>query len=221
MTTSALLIIVGLIALVLGAALASAFFREPSYAGRRLSDWLRDYRAPDIPLYGVAEQRQQKVEMAVRAIGTNAVPSLLRWARTKDCSFSDRVSTLLNKCGGIFRVHFADTAQRHNMAFEGFRILGRQGRGATSDLAALATNGDNGLQLLGLRCLVATDPDENVLLSVLTNCISASKNKEARSFATLLLNLRFPEYTKSIKGFSSMLNQALEASRAELPSSAR
>lgn len=49
---------------------------EPYYQGRPLSDWLADYRRPErnggVPT---------AAELAVRAIGTNALPCLLNWIR--------------------------------------------------------------------------------------------------------------------------------------------
>ena len=43
---------------------------EPRYNGRKLSDWVLDY-----PQAGASDE----AEAAIRAIGTNAIPCLLRW----------------------------------------------------------------------------------------------------------------------------------------------
>ena len=56
---------------VAGAAIVFLFPGQPVYHGRRLSAWVADLHPR------VSEARQQKAELALRAIGTNALPYLL------------------------------------------------------------------------------------------------------------------------------------------------
>jgi HEAT repeats len=74
---------------------------EPVYQGKRLSFWLRGYDytlysqwAFPIPPYLSAES-PAKANEAVRAAGTNAIPTLLKLLQTRDLSFSLRVRNWL------------------------------------------------------------------------------------------------------------------------------
>jgi hypothetical protein len=49
---------------------------EPTHNGRTLSEWLKDYRRPERN-WGMPTE----AELAVRSIGTNALPFLLEWIR--------------------------------------------------------------------------------------------------------------------------------------------
>jgi len=80
--------------------------REPVYQGRRLSDWLEQYydalENPESPMTGGAtvvgvtadglggEESSKQAEAALRAIGTNAIPLLLRMAKAHDSAFKRR-----------------------------------------------------------------------------------------------------------------------------------
>src|SRR5215831_8047681 len=63
---------------------------EPVYGGRKLSDWLPDYNyAPD-------SERHPRAEDAVRHIGTNALPFLLRWTDHQDTAVATQVRRAYN-----------------------------------------------------------------------------------------------------------------------------
>jgi hypothetical protein len=53
---------------------------EPSYKGRTLTEWLTQ---PNREIDGAVEQVEE-VGVAIRHMGTNAVPPLISWLRTKD-----------------------------------------------------------------------------------------------------------------------------------------
>src|SRR5688572_26702845 len=60
---------------------------EPSYEGKPLSAWLREISNPH-------EQRDEKGVKAInviRAMGTNALPSLMRMLQARDSQFKDRM----------------------------------------------------------------------------------------------------------------------------------
>ena len=55
---------------------ASSAAEEPSYGGRILSEWLADVRCcSGVTLVGAPDPPKD----AVRAMGTNAIPTLLKW----------------------------------------------------------------------------------------------------------------------------------------------
>jgi hypothetical protein len=59
---------------------------EPSYKGKTLSAWLRSYEyIARSHSAGVAEESElDEIREAIRHIGTNAIPTLLRLVRAKD-----------------------------------------------------------------------------------------------------------------------------------------
>jgi hypothetical protein len=73
-------LILAVLGLGILAALLFAFTRprEPSYKGRSLSQWVEDYGTP--PKMTLSRQ-QEVAAQAIRAIGTNALPFLLRWIK--------------------------------------------------------------------------------------------------------------------------------------------
>lgn len=94
------------IAIFLGAAVVSvtallfAVFRgepQPSYNGRSLSFWIEDYWR------GGSEQ-----EVALRAIGTNAFPFLMRWMQQKEARYNDSLHDVVQKLPDQLRPKWAD-----------------------------------------------------------------------------------------------------------------
>ena len=106
---------------------------EPAYNGRLLSEWLNDL---------IATNRQPDAVAAVRAIGTNAVPHLLRGF---DYSYSPRRELLYRTSSRVFHdtLHLAtqpiyDPAQlRYLGAVRGFEALGATASNAVPSLRRL------------------------------------------------------------------------------------
>src|SRR5713226_750740 len=67
---------------------------DPIYQGRALSAWLDDYVTPGPRL---TDEGRQAANEAVRHLGTNALPMLLRRLRTKDAPLWDGFFDLLKK----------------------------------------------------------------------------------------------------------------------------
>lgn len=65
--------------------------REPAYEGKRLRGWLRDYHLGLNTSDPERVSSRNVVEVAVRQIGTNAIPTLLRMAAQKDSSFTSKL----------------------------------------------------------------------------------------------------------------------------------
>ena len=99
----ALLIIVTVLALSLILILRD----EPSYQNRELSSWITDLPPPITiaPVGGpiaplirpLLTQKEKAAGEAIRAIGTNALPMLVRMARRNDSRMSSRVIAWINK----------------------------------------------------------------------------------------------------------------------------
>lgn len=110
-----------------------SYFSEPRHNGRRLSAWLA--------LYNQNIRLNAEVEEAVRAIGTNAIPTLVKML-IPGGNFS--VVRLVERAGLHIEL-IEDTSDRwrdHNLAMHGFRILGPQASNAVPQLLTILENSD-------------------------------------------------------------------------------
>ncbi len=128
-------ILAGLVpaALICGIALMMALPTEPAYGGTRLSAWLDQLCALD-SVHQPA-QRAPQVQ-AVRAIGTNAIPWLLKEYRHRGGVWTWRLNQLLNK-QRLIKHRFRDANDRLHRATVGFRALGEMAEPAIPDLLAI------------------------------------------------------------------------------------
>jgi HEAT repeats len=109
------IIFIVLILLVLGALVWLASRpREPVYQGKTLSEWLRlqvdDFNNPD-------------AQDAVRHIGTNGIPTLLRMLRQRDSRLKLRLFELTGKQDFV-KLDFSSGRVRNLEAAEAFAVLG-------------------------------------------------------------------------------------------------
>jgi hypothetical protein len=150
---------IGLVALV--AALIPAAWvvgtlheTEPRYEGKPLSTWLKSYAGGcvlstttflDFNL--TTKQKVEEANEAVRAIGTNAMPTLLRMLREKDSAlkikFQDTIGRrifVLNVTGQprVINLRCATAEQRNLMALYAFWQLGTNAHSAVPELTEIA-----------------------------------------------------------------------------------
>jgi len=182
--------------------------REPEYGGRRLSEWV-------LRLNPVGSAAAKEAEEAIRHIGTNALPYLLKWIQEKppwEIKLWQVTEMLLrrNDLGGGERFDRAEEAS------EAFRALGPQARGAVPKLIQLmkdlnrpwnAKRAERAIMQMGTNAwpelpafvslLTGTnDPTEDFLISVvaqpqlvipaLTNCLQSSNDAVRFSAARAL-----------------------------------
>jgi hypothetical protein len=82
-----LLILLSMFAL--GAAVSALLHKEPSFEGRKLSDWIWTMNGSK------AGPEKEEARAAVRKLGTNSIPLLLRWLRQEDRpSLTERFDTV-------------------------------------------------------------------------------------------------------------------------------
>lgn len=124
----------------LAAVIATLTFRterEPEYGGRKLTEWLKLYlQSPDRFTDG------REAAEAVRHIGTNALPWLLRWADYEPPGWRMTVGTnapALARRSGVFRSAYLWLLNRpaedlNWLARIGFEILGQQARPALPEV---------------------------------------------------------------------------------------
>lgn len=132
------------IAAVVLLAIVSAFLvhaltavKEPVYQGKRLSAWLNDTHSASDMIGG--EVLSPAAEQAIRAIGTNALPYLLKMIRTWDSKFQ---MFLLKFIPQSFHFHISTHMDDRVRAMNGFRTLGTAAQPAFHELAHLILNSD-------------------------------------------------------------------------------
>jgi len=169
-TTGFKIALIGIALAILLGGLAFTFFRppdpEPSYQGKPLSDWL------DAAAYASAtSSARSDARIAVRAIGTNALPHLLKLI---EAPFSEndgpalqwmKERTWISERG---REKWGDqSARRFKQAAEGFNALGNLAAPAIPQLIRLAARHDSTLPVDALTAMgpVAVAP----LIRALTN----------------------------------------------------
>ena len=112
--------------------------REPVFEGKPLSYWLHEYSAtmvagaiprtePDLAA------RNEKAVKAVRVIGTNAIPSLLKMLRAKDSTFIRK----LHDWARIVKISNDSASDRNDAGADGFVILGAAAQNAVPRIAEI------------------------------------------------------------------------------------
>jgi hypothetical protein len=115
---------------------------DPRYEGKPLSEWLQ-------VAYEVHPRSSQraKAEEAIRSIGTNALPLLLKWTEAKDNRFREKFESVAERivprerAGRWSDFLFGRRAfTKQKLAEIGFEILGEQAAAATERLTQMAKN---------------------------------------------------------------------------------
>jgi hypothetical protein len=107
---------------------------EPSYEGKPLSHWLEQYRLARH--HGVLGQAQS--EEAVRAIGTNAFPVLIRMIQTHDSRLKQLLMNWSSK-QTLFQLGFTPASELRYRAMIGYEILGPAAKSQVAELTAILT----------------------------------------------------------------------------------
>lgn len=118
--------------------------KEPTYKGRSLSQWLQLYR----------EHAEGKIEaeQAVREIGTNALPWLLKWVGHRPPAWSRAVGYLhaswnpANRAINAVQTHLNEIALMRWRAAFGFQILGDAASNAAPQLVKMLDADNPGRQ---------------------------------------------------------------------------
>ena len=110
--------------LLAGVFALSHYFSEPRHGGQRLTFWLKEYY----------ERSSPRSEKAILAIGTNAIPTLMKMLLEERSFF---LSSLVEKLPIEFVRDDSAWMQRRNLATVGFRVLGSNAVSAVPALLPL------------------------------------------------------------------------------------
>ena len=162
-------VILVFVAVLLGGLLVILFSRpgEPSYQGRRLSQWLDEYEATAFMRVQSTDTkaRSQAAHHAVKMIGTNAIPFLIQWLQFTNSPSRDRYNLLLSK-QKLIRFRFETERHANNPALRGFGILRDDAQSAAPELARLLESPRQDQRYMAIECLVVIDSEQHKLLPV-------------------------------------------------------
>ena len=97
---------------------------EPVYQGKTLTYWLSDFWPGRSP----TPEKLEQDKLAVRQIGTNAIPILLQWISAKDGPLKQKMVTWISRHPRVpFRLE--SDVDKNMLAVSGFGILGKSQAG--------------------------------------------------------------------------------------------
>ena len=103
---------------------------EPIYQGKSLSEWLAIYDPTNTVR---SPEDLQATQAAIREMGTNAIPVLLRMMRTQDPRWKEWLINLARR-QSVVPVRHVSSASLHERAALGLTVLGHQADSAIPDL---------------------------------------------------------------------------------------
>lgn len=142
---------------------------EPSYQGRKLSEWLMLWRNSWGGV-GIGDGHRAECEEALGNIGTNAIPTLLRFLAAHDSDLKSRLIKIVNN-QKIADLRLLPAGEKHLLAATGFSFLGTNALPAMPALIELTNHKNSAIRIQALRSLVLIMPGNPKLLPVLTNLL--------------------------------------------------
>jgi hypothetical protein len=216
---------------ILVAATANAADKEPSYQGRTLTEWTRDIDPHSAVIVG----HEPPEWNAIAHMGTNAIPTLLRWMAEKDPPEPQKPN--LAPCYTLVRSERAELA---------FHILGETARPAIPELTRLAIsmqdpdradrcinalayigpaslpsftrimmNGTYRAQFSALEWFAAVDADKTPAVPAMIKCLTGKHEDLGFRAAQTLSESSIPEATL-VPALTNALKTASPAGRARI-----
>jgi hypothetical protein len=179
---------------IIGAGCAAVLLRvgsEPSYQHRTLRQWLAACPDPfsDYETYGGPGPKTLEAQTAVRAMGSNTVPTLMAMFVAKESRLPHWMP---------FRP--PEASKQHRLAETGFRLLGLQALPAVPALSDLARQPDPQTQLRALISLSLITSNKEVLVPVLTERLKDA-DWQVRAVAGAMLQDKSKAAGTSSNGF--------------------
>jgi len=110
--------------------------REPEYQGRKLSEWIERYGSPHIVMFPKGSQPPDEDLAAIRHIGTNAIPLLIKWSLYREPGWQTWLEQKLPDAV-VERLHLVDDTERRSRGQLGFSALGDAATPAIPSLSAI------------------------------------------------------------------------------------
>lgn len=175
-----ILLVAAFVLVASGTVWFSASKREPTYGGKSLSQWIEMYNgwvAIEMASGDVSDLKTNTASVAVRHIGTNALPHLVRWIDWRPGRGKQKVLSVLEKAprwlrDGLVEKWLKGDPRRAEGAEFALKVLGPEAAAAIPQFERMMTNasssdgetisGAHALACIGMSALPA-------LLSALTN----------------------------------------------------
>jgi hypothetical protein len=156
---------------------------EPVYKGKTLSEWLEEASHSDY--FGYEDTTPESV-LAIRRIGTNALPYLVKMAAYKDTRSQQFLDEFYSKL--ISLLHLASQGERkislqnqlQNRAQSGFYIIGSAAKPALPALIALLDDRDSQVREAAADCLSMIGPAAHDAVPALVRALT--KTNEGLSY---------------------------------------
>jgi HEAT repeat protein len=155
--------------------------REPSYHGRTLSSWLDGMDADPNPEDGPEEA-------AIREIGTNALPNLLKWIPSHDSSLKTGWINFVNQQDWL-PLHPTFARSRSEYAAAAFQVLGPAGAPAVPGLTVLLHHHDPQVRADAALCLGEIEGGATTALPELGRALTDTDDDVRRQAAWALGNI--------------------------------
>ena len=117
--------------------------REPSYHGKPLSFWLSRAEESSVASRGRKDPKAAESREAIRAIGTNAIPVLLRILRAKDSVLIRAAMDLVGRQDYV-HIHIPSVEEQKRKAAAGFYVLGELASNAVPALIEIYQHPSSG-----------------------------------------------------------------------------
>lgn len=144
--------------------------REPAYQGKPLSFWLDQHKKnsmfPDLP-------DRIEADNAIRSIGNNALPVLVRWTAVKDSTFKKKLIVLMRK-QSLIQFPFHSDEEYHALADAGFAALGPLAKPAVPELIKLLNHPDPWVRVAAGYDLMWIGPEAQDAIPALITCLNDS-----------------------------------------------
>ena len=200
---------------------------EPRYQGHSLSWWLQgvdmNRLAPDYTFQNY-EARRAESQRAIQAMGTNAIPCLIRWLQSPDRS---KLKVAYDRLLLKFHFHVVynpiedDNAQKHTWARRGFALLGKDSLHALPALAEVAKKNDAQMRRRAYAqlswLLDSFHPDPDTTVAIITPLLT-STDRAVSSDAAIFLYQQFPATAEKLGIHRVGFQKAARAAVPGIPS---
>lgn len=167
---------------------------EPKYKGRTLTSYLR---GPWKQIDGPQTENPHFApdEEAIRAIGTNGIPTLLRLIQAHDPPWKAKAIDWLNN-QKLVQMDILDARNKRQLGLLGFLLLGDLALPATQNLLELTKNGDPQVRALATGILLHLPVGSKTHFAVIKTALEDEKFPDV-SALFVAFETRFQDETKS------------------------
>jgi hypothetical protein len=198
---------VAFLLLVGGGIVYSCLPNGPFYRGRSLDAWLDDYANPMAHVRSLADLQSTDIrgqmkaaEEAVNAIGTNAIPTLLKYIEARDSGLKKMLLSAGKNAPLVHNLSWTED-NKHAAAQAGFMILGQRAACATPALIELTRRKDAATRIRACETLYFITADlkslEPVLMTFAHDPDAGNRQAASRHMQSMLPLLSSEEIQKA------------------------